>query len=544
MGGNIMLYPITQTNNLVRLTEYLVPMSDGVRLYTRVAVPAKEGTYPIVFIRTPYEESHNGKPHGLSEYEQDQFIQNNFAVVFQHCRGRGDSEGICVPHGEIEGSDGLDTLAFIRSLPFYRGEIFLFGGSYRSTVHLMYLGQKPADIKGAALSIQTDRMYFKQYRNGCCYNFCSAGWIAKMLNRQYPDAVLSPDQFVRPYIKISQRLFGEDVPALTEPFRNDAYNDFWRKDPRTNVIDSIDFPVLFVEGWYDFYVPGMFSMWERLPKKTKEQSAFLVGPWGHATTTESDGQHPFPNGDIPTDYAVQWFRSIRSGDPAPFVEKGMVHYYSVGGDVWRTADYPLQSGSRRTFWFGADGSLLPHPGPAGECTYTYDPNAVQQEFCGSVINSSFERVEKSSRNDGILSFYTTVFKTPAAFFGPIRWHMDVRSDCEDTAFLFRICLSEPDGDFHLTDTITSLSHIDPAYIPNQKLTLDLETPPIAFTVNQGCRIRVDISSSGGAYVPHANVRGHWSEVTETKIASNSLICGQDAWIQLPEEQLSGADICP
>lgn len=529
-----MSYPITQVNETVRLTEHLVPMSDGVHLYTRVAVPANAETCPIVWIRTPYEETHNGRPHGVSEYEQDPFVRNGYAVVFQHCRGRGDSEGTCVPHGAIEGSDGLDTLAFIRSLPCYNGEIFLFGGSYRSTVHMLYLGHKPADIKGAALSIQTDRMYFKQYRNGCCYNFCSAGWTAKMLDRLYPNAVVSPEQFVRPYIGIAERIFGEDVPALTDMFRNDTYNDFWKQDPRTDVMDSIDFPLLLVEGWYDFYVPGMFSMWERLPQRTKARSAFLVGPWGHATATDGEGQHPFPNGDIPTDYALQWFESVRSGHPVSFAERGKVRFYSMGGADWHTAEYPRPSAALRTFWFGADGTLLPHPAPAGARTYTYDPDAVQFSFCGSVIRSSYERVNKARQADGILSFYTPPFAASAAFFGPIHWHMDVRSDCEDTAFMIRICLSEPDGDFHLTETITSLRHLDPEYVPGRRITIDLETPPMAFTVREGCRIRVDISSAGGAYVPHANVRGHWAEVTETKIANNTVICGENAWIQLPE----------
>ena len=47
--------------------------------------------------------------------------------------------------------------------------------------------------------------------------------------------------------------------------------------------------------------------------------------------------------------------------------------------------------------------------------------------------------------------------------------------------------------------------------------------PIAFTVKKGSKIRVDISSEGGIYVPHANVKGHWAEVTETKIANNTLL---------------------
>jgi hypothetical protein len=42
---------------------------------------------------------------------------------------------------------------------------------------------------------------------------------------------------------------------------------------------------------------------------------------------------------------------------------------------------------------------------------------------------------------------------------------------------------------------------------------------------------VDISSHGGIYVPHANVKGQWAEVSETKIANNTVFL-QDAFLEL------------
>ena len=34
--------------------ESFVTMSGGIRLYTRIVTPAEQGTFPIVFMRTPY----------------------------------------------------------------------------------------------------------------------------------------------------------------------------------------------------------------------------------------------------------------------------------------------------------------------------------------------------------------------------------------------------------------------------------------------------------------------------------------------------------
>ena len=133
--------------------------------------------------------------------------------------------------------------------------------------------------------------------------------------------------------------------------------------------------------------------------------------------------------------------------------------------------------------------------------------------------------------DGVISFQSTEFNEDTSFLGEIRWHMNVSSDREDTAFFIRVYFVENNISYNLTETITSLSHIKENYKAGEKITIDLFTPPIAFTVKKGNKIRVDISSDGGIYVPHANVKGHWAEVTETKIANNTIYLA-DSFIEL------------
>lgn len=181
----------------------------------------------------------------------------------------------------------MRTLEFIRQLPFYDQEIYLYGRSYLTTVHLSYLNMEPEDIKGAAFDIQTDRMYFRNYRNGCCAKFCNIDWWLSMMKRQFPEQKREGAE-VRPYKDLMKRIVGEDVPEYTACLLHDEYDEFWTADSRTDVIDHLKIPVLFTEGWYDFYIGGMFSMWERLPEATKEKSAFVVGPWPHKTKVTGD----------------------------------------------------------------------------------------------------------------------------------------------------------------------------------------------------------------------------------------------------------------
>ena len=525
------MYPMIQDFESFTLTEALFPMPDGVGLYTRLLVPKGGGQYPIVFIRTPYSQAYKGKPCPLDENLEVPYIRHGYAVVLQHCRGTGDSQGICIPY-KHERSDALETLSMLRKLPFYNGEIYLLGGSYLATVHFSYLDPCPPDIKGAALSIQTDRMFFRNYRNGCCYNFCNLSWWLRMMQRQYPDGRVKAETLPpRPYKDLMKNLVGEDVPDYTANLLNDTYNEFWQNDPRTNVIENWKIPVLFTEGWYDFYIEGMFSMWQRLPEEAKKKSAFVVGPWGHATKTAKNCPYPLPEGDIPADFALQWFNSIRLGTPYPHAKTGKVNYYSIGGGKWYTGDDPRPACGIRKLYFRENLTLSDTPCRTdGTVTYEYDPEKAP----GCFRHHGIYKGAAPNTVPGVISFLSDPAAEEQRFYGPVHWQMTVSSDCEDTAFFIRVYLVEGGESFNLTDTVTSLSHTDPHCRAGKAVTLELDTPPIAFTLKKGAAIRVDISSHSDIYVPHANIKGHWAEVTETRIAHNTLHL-KNAHITLPAD---------
>ncbi len=522
------MYPIITENEKVKITEDYFTMPDGVKLYTRIVTPKGKEKFPIVFVRTPYENAHNNIAHNIAEYENNPFINNGYATILQHCRGRGDSEGVCIPYDER--NDGLNSLEIIRKLDIYNGEIYLYGGSYLSTVHLCYLDTNPDDIKGAILNLQTDRMYFRNYRNGCCYNFCNLRWWLRMIKREFPEQSLE-GAVIRPYKDIAKRVLGTEYPHYTNLLLNDKYGEFWENDPRTHAIDNLKIPVLFTEGWYDFYIEGMFSMWERLPKATKSNSAFIVGPWGHATSVSSNAEYPLENGNIPNDYAVKWFNSIRENKSYPYAEKGKLTYYSIGKDTWKTSCYPVLCQNHLRLYLGENNALLPSPCKTPKSlSYVYDPEnpSVSYKY------HSIYKANEIGANSGVLSFISEEFTEEKSFLGKIRWHMTVSSDCDDTAFFIRVYFVENDVAYNLTETITSLTNLKEDYKAGEQITIDLFTPPIAFTVKRKGKVRIDISSHGGVYVPHANVKGHWAEVTETKTATNTIYFN-DSFIELNME---------
>ncbi|MBE6613474.1 MAG: CocE/NonD family hydrolase, partial [Ruminococcaceae bacterium] len=277
-------------------------MPDGVKLSVTIIKPSHADKCPIVLYRTPYDAPEKRLEMARS-YAESRWMDEGFAIVRQDVRGKGLSEGICEPY-ENERADGLVTHDYVRALPFYCGEIYLAGRSYLSTVHLSCATAFGDDIKAAALDIQTDRMYFRNFRNGCSYRIGNVEWWLKMLRRRYPDQTRE-GIYRRPFIDVMRRAIGENLPYYEATLENTEYNSFWQSDPRTYASESLKIPVLFTEGWYDFYIDGMYDMWSRLPEETRRKSAMVIGPWGHNTAVSRNAEHPLPSGNRSEDHALE-----------------------------------------------------------------------------------------------------------------------------------------------------------------------------------------------------------------------------------------------
>ena len=75
--------------------EFLIPMRDGVRLFTSVYTPKSTGEqYSFLITRTPYTIA----PYGIDNYRatlgpSEKFAREGFIFVYQDVRGKGRSEG-------------------------------------------------------------------------------------------------------------------------------------------------------------------------------------------------------------------------------------------------------------------------------------------------------------------------------------------------------------------------------------------------------------------------------------------------------------------
>lgn len=124
--------------------EYMIPMRDGVELFTIVYTPKDQSQkYPILLVRTPYSVRH----YGPDDYHTHlgpsvEFDKDGYIFVFQDVRGKFRSEGefqVIKAHipekesvGDVdESSDTYDTIEWLlKNIPNHNGRVGQWGISY------------------------------------------------------------------------------------------------------------------------------------------------------------------------------------------------------------------------------------------------------------------------------------------------------------------------------------------------------------------------------------------------------------------------------
>lgn len=516
----------------VRAASFMMPLPDGTRLYTAIAAPvglAEDDRYPLVFVRSPYEPM---KEPDLEQFCQsyNMFLPFGYAVVFQHCRGTGASEGEFFPYLN-ERSDGLAVLEKIRALPFYNKEIFLWGQSYLASVHFSYLSAAPEDIRGAILMVQSIYRPFRS-RNGFL-KVPSAEWgflqyrRNDRIRRDYTRDVFR----MLPLSGMTEAVFGEKVP-LDKTLQDPEVDDHPEITPYyRDALKNFRFPILFIGGFYDIYAEDMFRMWHSLDEERRKKCAMIFTPYDHPWSCQYNPRRhcvAFEHGSVweewPDHYSC-FFDYCRGRRPQPgFVTPGNITYYGLWEKKWYTV--PRFDDGEKCFTLHlGERKLQPEPG-TGRITFTYNPFAPA-EFkggCPFLMDGMKEQDQPDFRYD-VVSFLSEHFSEPLKVRGKFQAKIHVASDCEDTAFYLRLSIVKGEHTYCLREDITSICRQHPAYRPGEEVPLAFHFVEHAFTVEPGDRLRLDISSScWPIFLPHTNLKGNRYFHTTANVARNTIIC--------------------
>ena len=139
----------------------MIPMRDGVKLYTVIWIPKGAKGAPIILTRTPYNAAKHMRTETASmlttlSLADEPFVREGYIRVYQDVRGKYGSEGDYVMTRPVRGplnptkvdhvTDAFDTIDWlVKHTPESNGKVGMIGSSYEGfTVVMALLDPHPA----------------------------------------------------------------------------------------------------------------------------------------------------------------------------------------------------------------------------------------------------------------------------------------------------------------------------------------------------------------------------------------------------------------
>jgi putative CocE/NonD family hydrolase len=388
-------------------TEAMIPMRDGVKLYTQVDAPAHSAEpLPILILRTPY---------GLGDLKADQVAtaltelsEDGYIIVRQDIRGRFKSEGQFVmlrqprdpkdKNAIDESTDTYDTISWLlKNIPNNNGRAALAGTSYGAWLSVMGMLDPHPALKAIVQQASPADMWLGDdfHHNGAfrlsygfeyVYMMESSKEIADVT--KVVDHLDAYDWYLRlgALSNADEKYFHGKLPTWSDFVNQPDYNAFWKRQAFAPWLNRVTVPTLNVAGWWDqedFY--GPVKIYELLEQHdTANQNFLVIGPWNHGGWSRGDGTKL---GRI--DFGGPTAAYYRKNILAPFFayylkgkgsgERAEALTFRTGTNEWVKHDTwpPKNKVSERRLYFQPNNKLsfIPPPsiGPDAFDSYVSDP---------------------------------------------------------------------------------------------------------------------------------------------------------------------------
>jgi len=365
--------------------DVMIPARDGIRLHTRIFVPADRGeALPFILLRTPYGVDDAGTEFNgpLKELADEGYI-----FVFQDIRGRYRSEGTFVmmrparqpgdPKAIDEGTDTYDTIEWLlKNVQPNTGSVGMLGVSYDGwTTAMATLEPHPALKAVSPQASPADMWLGDDFHHNGAFRLSYGFEYAAMMETTKESTHFAFDRYdtyqwylaLGPLSNIDAKYLHGKIPTWSDYVAHPDYDAFWRRQTLIPFIRDVKVPTLSVAGWWDqedFFGPvRIYDALERFDAR-KHLSYLVVGPWNHGGWNAAQGQRL---GEI--DFGSATSKYFREQVQAPWFAYWLKHKgqlsepealtFEAGTNRWRrwTAWPPRQETTDRSLYFRAGGRL-------------------------------------------------------------------------------------------------------------------------------------------------------------------------------------------
>ena len=518
--------------------EVMIPMRDGVKLYTSIYEPNKSDDSPVLIVRTPYSCAPygDGWKGDLTEYMQE-FLKNDYVIVFQDVRGRYMSEGQFVnvrpfdpDKSELEtdeASDTYDTIEWLLHNTDNNGAVGVTGMSYPGFYATMAaLSGHPA-LK--AVSPQAPILdWFKGddvHHNGALmlmdiYSF------APYMFKKHDNPVEEDHGLPSPVGENAYDWFlhMKSIPDLTaalpdtlafwnEVLQHPNYDSYWNERSLEPHLHDISPAILVVGGSFDTDdCYGALNTYKLIRRNSPETDLhFVYGPWTHGGWHQADyeslGDIRFTKGL--SEYFMKnieypFFRFYLEGKgkrPEP------VYIAASASDEWQTMDVwpdealnymPLYLNEGMSLSFeaeeNADSSSVYVSDPSSPVPFAND--ASHRENSYMVEDQTFA----SERTD-VLTFTGETLNETMKLQGPVKVSLNMSISTDDADVVVKLIDVYPDGyQMLIRGDIFPLryreSQQDPKpVLPGEVMNIEFTMNDVAHWVLPGHKLMVQVQSS-------------------------------------------------
>nr|WP_217429825.1 CocE/NonD family hydrolase [Sphingomonas bacterium] len=359
--------------------EAMIPMRDGVKLYTVIVVPKGATNAPIVLTRTPYNAkgratrtADSGSMLETLPLADENFVKHGYIRVYQDVRGKYGSEGEYVVTRPVIGplnptkvdhvTDAYDTIDWLvnkANLPESNGRVGMVGSSYEGfTVVMALLHPHPALKVAAPQSPMVDGWMGDDWFHYGAFRLANIAWLGGQTGYKGEGKAPSTggwddyDNFrdIGSAGAWAAKSGYAQLPYWTRMSQHPAYDAFWQGQDlvRLLVAHPSEVPTIWEQGlWDQEDMWGAIHSWEALKAAGKGGNNWLVmGPWRHSQVNRVGYElGPFKwEGDTAAQYrdtmVLPLFEHYLRDQPMPTLPAATI--YNTGENHWdRFADWPL-----------------------------------------------------------------------------------------------------------------------------------------------------------------------------------------------------------
>ena len=356
----------------------MIPMRDGVKLYTVIVVPKGARNAPLLLTRTPYNAAaraqRNRSPYMVAALPlfDELFAADGYIRVYQDVRGKYGSEGEYVMTRPLRGplnnssvdhsTDAYDTIDWlVKNVPESNGRVGMVGSSYEGfTVVMALVNPHPALKAAVPESPMIDGWMGDDWFHYGAFRQVNLDYFTEQTTvRGAGDAVVRTgyddyDNFRRAGSAgdWAKAAGFDQLPWWRKLTEHPSYDAFWKEQAldQTMAKQPLTVPTIWLQGlWDQEDMWGAIHSYAAIESKDRadDKNFLIMGPWFHSQINrEGTALGPLrwstdTTMDVRRDIIKPFFDQYLK-DGAPKANTPPVLIYNTGENHWdRFTSWPL-----------------------------------------------------------------------------------------------------------------------------------------------------------------------------------------------------------